>query len=253
MPNIFCIKCGAPINEGAKFCAACGAPQAQQAPAQNIPAQPPQGAPVSQPAFTQGQYGQQPYGSQPYAQPLQQPPQQYPQGAPAYPGAYAKPVKKRRVPLFLIILIVVVVLVAIAITAAILIGSNTLSKAGDADYYEIGTDKVPSIKLALGVSEDRKLDGVSTSLSGDEVKKVYKYHAGNAKDGLELYDYATYLQDDGFMFLTDASFSKSTGAEIQMGRNSVAEGYMVIIQFDWNPGEYIITLTRSRGTVTANS
>lgn len=72
----FCNQCGATLNDGARFCASCGADQnaqaAQQAaqpnsaqPQQNYtPPQQPTYTQPQQPAYTQPGYGQQPYPPQ---------------------------------------------------------------------------------------------------------------------------------------------------------------------------------------------
>ena len=99
----FCINCGRQLDEAAKFCAGCGAPQPYQQPQQPPPPQ--QYAPAPPPAMQQPQQqipnssypipnspSQQPQSQppQPAAQPYQQPQQQYQQPFPPQ-QAYQQP------------------------------------------------------------------------------------------------------------------------------------------------------------------
>ena len=223
MASKFCIQCGTAMSEGTRFCPSCGAAQEQSAPVQQ-----PQRASAYAPQAVQ----QQPY----------QPPQDM---------AAAK--KKRRVPLFLKIGIGLVVLAGLIVGGVVIAAKATLSNLGKADYYEIGSDKIPSMLLALGGDKNRKLTGLSTEAStGGVTNNVYYYSAEGVFDGMELFEYAEYLmENDGFDFLTDGSFSKARGEAVQMGRNSKDAGYMLVLQFDWEPGKYTLTLMRGKGTVNA--
>ena len=157
--------------------------------------------------------------------------------------------KKRRMSPALIVLIIVIV-VAIVFVSAFFIVRAILSATEEKDYYEIGSDRVPSIKLALGEDENRKLTGTSVNVSSGTTTKTFSYNAEGATDGIELFEYAMFLEGEDFKFLTDGDFSRSRGTAIQMGRNSDESGYMLVIQFDWEPGKYTITLMRSQGSVT---
>ena len=148
----------------------------------------------------------------------------------------------------LIVLIIVVAAAIVFVTTFFLV-RNLLAKTNEADYYEIGTDRVPSIKLVLGGSESRKMTGTSVNVTIGTSTKTYSYEDEGSTDGMELYEYAMYLQANGFSFLTDGNFSGSTGTAIQMGRNSDESGYAIVIQFDWKPGQYTVTLTRSQGSI----
>jgi hypothetical protein len=71
---------------------------------------------------------------------------------------------------------------------------------------------------------------------------------------MELATYAAYLKEnDGFEFITDYDFGPVSGKGIQLGRNSVTTGYMVIVQLDWDTSGYDVSLMRSEGKVTPNS
>ena len=220
----FCSNCGIQIGDAVKFCAECGT---------KIPETPLEQPQVQQPA-------------PPSAAPVQQ--SQYIQ-PPQQPSASANP-KKKKGKLLLILGIVAVLVVGIIVGAVVLITSSvktTLNNTAKADYYEIGKDQVPSVKLVLG--EERKVTGISTSAkTGGVSTKEIKYQVA-AEQNKDMLKYVTYLcERDSFAALTDGDFNKPEGG-IELGRNSVDDGYMVQVHIKFDTSGYTVTLLRQAGEI----
>ena len=192
---------------------------------------------------------QPPYGAvpQPPYQPMGQPPYQ-PMGQP-YPGAPMPPAK-RGVPGVVKVLIVVVVVIAVAVAAVLVAVNRALSSATKADYYTIGNDQVPSVKLVLG--SQPKLVSTTKSTSGSVITNTYQYTTAGDQ-GQDMSDYAAYLHDkDNFLAVTDLDFSGSTGAG-SLARNSVDGGRIVIAQLEFDTTGYVVTIVQQTGSVTPNT
>jgi len=245
----FCTDCGASLADAAKFCNGCGAkqddapiasqqqvhaqPQYQQPPIQQPYQQPQPQYPQTQPQYQQPQpQYQQPPVQQQYHQPPQQPPQM-------------KQKKKRRIPLPVKIIGIIVLLIAVGVTVAVI----ALNSAGNSDYYTIGKDKIPSVKLALG--EDRKLTGTSSSTAlGGGQTKVFEYQVSGSEQNDDMFDYLTYLREkDGFLLLTGFDFNGSKGSCI-VGRNSVDAGYEIQLQIEYDRSGYTITILKQEGGIS---
>jgi len=217
----FCINCGAGLDEAAKFCPGCGT--------QTVAAATPP-APVPEP----------------YPQPYPQYPQ--PAAQPYAPMAETRPKKKRT---GLIIALSVFGGLAALVALIIVVAASTVSKAAKADYYEIGGDRIPSIKLALG--ETRKLTGTQASIENGVAMKQYTYAEPGRDQALEMSAYLTYLREkDGFLLLTDAAFTVPE-AWCKLGRNAAGEGYIIVVQIEYDRSGYIITLVREPGEITPNT
>ena len=254
----FCPNCGTGLEEAAKFCIGCGSPVTQQAPPPE-PAYQPEPAPRQQPinqlpqqTIFQGQLPQQPYPQQPYPQqpyPQQPYPQQpYPQ-QPMQPQAYApaaaaeKPKKKGKGLKILlgigggfVALIVLIVVIATAVNGG---------KAKQ-DYYELGNDRIPTVKLALG--EVRKISSSATSISGGTTQMEYIYNEPGRDQALEMSQYLTCLRGEGFLLLTDAEFS-APSAWCKVGRNSADSGFQLIVQMEYDTTGYNIIIVKEPGEI----
>ncbi|MDR2687183.1 MAG: zinc ribbon domain-containing protein, partial [Oscillospiraceae bacterium] len=160
----FCTGCGAPIEDAAKFCVSCGTPNTQPEPQPQPQAAPPQ--------YQQPQQYQQPYPAYP-------PPQPY-----AAPPAAAKPKKKHKGLKILLGFVGAIVLLIVSIP--ILLGAG-----GNMDYYNIGNEKVASVKLALG--EKRKLSGTSSRVENGANIKAFTYGEPDRDQAADMSAYLKYL------------------------------------------------------------
>ena len=139
------------------------------------------------------------------------------------------------------VLIVGIILIINAVTGIV-------GKTAKLDYFEIGDDKIPTVKLALG--EERTVANVSTSISGKVTTKTIEYEVSGSEQGNEMFDYYLCLRDDGFLTLTEIDFSGSRGTAI-VGKNSVDDDYEIQLQIDYDFVGYTITIVKQPGGITA--
>jgi len=234
----FCTNCGASLSDTAKFCNGCGTkqddtPPVQQQAQQPVQQQPVQQQPVQQPPVQpqpQQQYQQQPY-QQPAAAPIQK--------------------KKSKLPIILAVFGVFAVLVVVGVIALISSLSGILNKTAEADYYEMGEDRIPSVKYALG--EERKVTGVNTSTNGKATTKEIIYSVPDPERRDEIYEYYVYLVErDGFYNLTQINFDNERNGDVVIGRNSDKDGYEIQIQLKYDTYGYTVTLLKQPGGITPN-
>jgi hypothetical protein len=240
MADKFCTNCGTRNPEQTKFCASCGSPLAAAPPVQQ-----PMGQPPGQPLPPMGQPfpppQQQPYPAYPpQPQPFQDP--SYAQPYPMAPPMPAAPPAKKKHTGLKVLLGFFGAIALLVVALVILLGAGE-SK----DYYKIGGEKVPSVKLALG--EKRKLSGAESKIENGASMKVFTYNEPDRDQALEMAAYVNYLQEkDGFLLLTDMDFS-TPEAWCKLGRNA-AKGYIIIVQVEYDATGYIITLVKQEGEVT---
>ena len=142
-----------------------------------------------------------------------------------------------------------IVCFGVMIALIIWFAMSSLNNAAKEDYYVLGNDKIPSVKLALG--EERKITGlnVSTALGG-ATKKEFKYQVPGTEQGREMFEYYTYLHDkDGFLRLGDIDFNESAGKGV-VARNSVDDGHEIQLQIEYDAVGYTITIVKQPGGVT---
>jgi len=134
------------------------------------------------------------------------------------------------------------------IVMVLILVSGSMSTAAKEDYYTIGNDRVASVKLALG--EVRTITGLGSSITNGVTKIEYKYQVLGNQQGNEMSKYVTYLVDqDGFSHAGDIDFSTPTGKG-QVERPSVDDGYVVVMQFEYDKDGYTIIITRTKGEAT---
>ncbi|MCL2490113.1 MAG: hypothetical protein FWF36_05225 [Propionibacteriaceae bacterium] len=168
-----------------------------------------------------------------------------PMGQP-YPSGPMPPAK-RGLPGVVKALIIIFVVIAVAVVAIVVVGSRALSGTAKADYYTIGNDQVPSVKLALG--SQPKLVSTAKSTSGSVMTNTYQYQT-TGDQGQDMSDYAAYLHDhDHFLTITDLDFSGPTGAG-SLARNSVDGGRIVVAQLQYDTTGYVVTIVQQTGSVT---
>ena len=252
----FCSNCGTGLDDATKFCMNCGTPVPQPAapevPSQPEPAPPPFPQPEQQQTY-QGQlppqsfpqYPQQP--QQPYPQYPQQPQQPYPQQP--YPAAPPPPPKKKKGKVLIVLAIIAVIFVG-GIAAVIAGAAGAVNKAANADYYELGNDRIPSVKHVLG--EKRKITSASTSINNGVTMKEYQYSVPDKDQSLEMSQYLSYLREEGFLLLTDVDFN-APEAWCKLGRNSVDSGYQVVVQIDYDTKGYTIIVVKEEGEIRSNT
>ncbi|MDR0851129.1 MAG: hypothetical protein LBN36_01405 [Clostridiales Family XIII bacterium] len=208
--------------------------------------QAPYGQPAGQP---QGQpYGQTGSADQPQYQPQYATPGTGYAAAPGT-GYAAQPAKKKKkgMPKVLKVLLIIFIAIIAIVATFVIVGLTSASRAEKADYYKVGNDRVPSVYLAFG--ETREIVGVSSATENGIKKKAYEFGVKGSGQGMEVYEYFTYLIDnDDFIFVTNfEDFHDPEGEGIQVARQSVDEGKVIIVQIDYDESGYTVTLAVAKG------
>jgi hypothetical protein len=174
-----------------------------------------------------------------------QPNQQY---SPEHPHMQSyeavAPKKKRRIHPVLLILITLVVFCAAVVGVIILIIGN----AANQDFIKIRGDKVPSVKYILG--EKRNVISVSSSVVNGVSERVIEYSV-SANQREEMITYISALNYDyGYAHIKDNDLSGPIGTDIILAKESVEDGYVVIVRIDYSLKGYTITISLEKGTLT---
>lgn len=265
----FCTECGKPLQGNAKFCASCGQaiikppekPQELQEQIKLQPQEQEQQAVTQQPQPTEPpqqqtiQYQEQIELEATVVQPMLPMQKQPPQVQPVQyrqQQQYEPALKKKKSPVVLILAIFGSVFVVGVVTVVLIINAVTgiLKNTQETDFFEIGGDKIPSVKYILG--EKKTVTGVSTSISNGIEEKIITYSVSENQNA-EMREYALALIENyGYYHLNDNAFSGSVGRDFQFGANSAQEGYIIIIHIDYDTNGYTLTLTRGKGALTFN-
>ena len=121
----------------------------------------------------------------------------------------------------------------------------------DPMWYMVNGEYVPSISSVLGGTRE-VVDSTSDSSYDYSTIKV-QYNIPGYEQGLELNEYRLNLEAyESFILVTDANFGDAYGYDIRLARNALTDGYIVLIQLDWDTSGYTITTTYLEGTLTVN-
>jgi len=157
------------------------------------------------------------------------------------------PAKKGGIPKIAIIIGCIIVGLGLLIGGIVLIASLVTGNSADKDFYEIGVDKIPSVKNILG--EIRDISGVSSSTSGGVTTKTYTYDVPENQNE-DMQKYADALINKHDFYSTSAhDYSGSSGKGFELTRLSDEEGYIVVLTIDYDSNGYEITLVRAKGTL----
>ena len=137
---------------------------------------------------------------------------------------------------------------AAVIVIAILLAGGILGNIADKDYFELGVDQVPSVKLVLG--ETRDISSSSSSTSNGIQTMVIKYSV-ETNQANEMRQYTQALVNEyGFVATTSSDFSMPTGNDMEFARESDEDGFIVMVSVEYGITGYTLTITRGKGTLT---
>ncbi|MCL2784906.1 MAG: hypothetical protein FWD55_05625, partial [Propionibacteriaceae bacterium] len=156
--------------------------------------------------------------------------------------------KPKGVPLALKLGVAVLAFVLVAGGAglALFLASTAEAKA---DYYQLGDDRIPSVKFVLG--EDRTMAGITSSEDGI-VTKILTYNEPLVDQAQDMLKYAGYLvNNDGFDAVSDIDFFWATGFGM-LERYSVEPGKTITVSIDYDELGYTITVVKKAGDLQGN-
>jgi hypothetical protein len=140
---------------------------------------------------------------------------------------------------------VVSVLLVFALVPA-LAGCGVLSNAAELEQYEIGEDVIPSINSIVG---EREVTGVESSTDNGVKVKQYTYASTSVFD--DLLQFVTRLREEGWLVTQDIDLEVVPGAG-ELGKNSVDEGQIVLVDFSYDESGYTIKISKGEGTIEAD-
>ena len=146
-----------------------------------------------------------------------------------------------------IVLIVLGCVIALAaiICFTIYFFISSFSNLSDVKEYTLGDDTISSIK---SVVEKRKVTSVYTGIKNGITTKTVEYKSDSVQD--DLIKYVEYLRTDaGFSLIKEMDLSV-VPSTVQLAKESVDEGQVIIIIIDYTLNGYTIKLTKGEGTLT---
>ena len=139
----------------------------------------------------------------------------------------------------MIIFIIVGAIIAIITVIGAVFLVTSVGNIKKADFFELGADQVPTVKLVVG---ERKITSVSSSIENGITTKIYEYRSDSSVADIE--QYIKYLREDEDFIVTSVNDNKN---DVYYGKNSVAEGRIILVYIDANPFGYTIKLIKGRG------
>ncbi len=146
-----------------------------------------------------------------------------------------------------IVLIVLGCVIALAaiICFTIYFFISSFSNLSDVEEYTLGDDTISSIK---SVVEKRKVTSVYTGIKNGITTKTVEYKSDSVQD--DLIKYVEYLRTDaGFSLIKEMDLSV-VPSTVQLAKESVDEGQVIIIIIDYTLNGYTIKLNKGEGTLT---
>ncbi len=150
------------------------------------------------------------------------------------------PVPKKRGKIKKVLLILLTIILIVAASAYYIV-----TRAANADSYEIGQDSIPSIKAIVGY---RDIGEVGVSAEGGVVTKTYSYKNIQAPQA-DLDNYISYLRNHGFVLTEDMDLNDSPGST-QLGKVSSEKGKIILMDIIWAKDSYEIKLRSGEGNLT---
>jgi hypothetical protein len=152
------------------------------------------------------------------------------------------------------------ILACIAAVIAVVFGvyMKFMDNAAKADHYEMGNDKIPSVKLVLG--EVRKVKSLHYSYKNNYSARTIGYSTDpgdQAQAAGDMEKYVRYLREnEGFVLSKSGESHQSVdggpfirGVQMTLVKNSVDDGMSITLDIDYNAKGYKLQLTKTTGRV----
>ena len=144
----------------------------------------------------------------------------------------------------IIILVSILVLFFTIIGASITMIIKSINKVSNADYYNIGNDKITSIAKVVG---KRKINKVSTHRSKGVTTKEYQYV--DIKDTRSDIDkYIEQLRKDNYISTSNIDLTRRSST-IELATYSIDSTKIIIINISYDLNSYTITIKKGPGSI----
>lgn len=137
-----------------------------------------------------------------------------------------------------------VALVVVAIVF-ITILVTTIKNTQNADFYTLGSERVPSIKSVVG---ERKIRSFDINNDDEALTKSYKYKSKTSE--ADLIKYEDHLVKRAGFIITKSS---SDDDGYFYAKKSVDEGELILVYIEQDASIYEITVQKRRGILEINS
>ena len=141
------------------------------------------------------------------------------------------------------IILGLVVIVVCAVAILFFVTGNAAKLA----EYKFGPDKVASVNAVIG--EQRKVSGVTSSISNGVQQKQYTYESESVVK--DLTTYTLHLRNNGWIVTKSYDLAAGNG-EAQLGIESADKGKILIMSIVFEPNKYAIKITKADGQLTRN-
>ncbi|MCL2487123.1 MAG: hypothetical protein FWE80_00385 [Oscillospiraceae bacterium] len=158
---------------------------------------------------------------------------------------------KKKLSLPLIIAGIAAVAVVVVLLLVLVVFNSSENTAGE-DYYLLGSDRIPSVRLALGA--DRKIESTDTQTNAGVTTHTIKYQIPGKAQYREMFNYKSYLcGKNGFSVLDDKDFNGSAEGTIQLTRASDDSGNEILLRIDYDADGYTVTIIKQPQDVSSST
>lgn len=120
-----------------------------------------------------------------------------------------------------------------------------LNNASNVEEYTLGGDTIKSVKAVV---EKRKVTSMGKELNDGVHTEHIHYQSESVQQDLNTY--VRYLLEEGGFVLTKDMDLNEIPATIQMGKESVDQGEILLLTIDYDVFGYTITVQKGKGTLT---
>ena len=143
--------------------------------------------------------------------------------------------------------VVVTIIIVAAIGVALMVGLFTFSTLGnisEANEYTMGEDIIPSMKFVVG---ERKINSVSSEIKNGITVKTMEFTSDSVQE--DLLKYVEYLRENEQFYLTRDMDLAIIPGTIQLGKASIEEKNLIIMNIEYSAFGYVIELQKGEGTL----
>ena len=136
--------------------------------------------------------------------------------------------------------------IAVCVIVAIAASSISLRNTANADYYTMGSDRIPSIKLVVG---HRAVRSAESNTSGGVSTRRIAY-SDTGEPTADLSAYIRHLMEEEEFGLTMEYNPGAIPGSTQLAKASIDDGQVLILDIAYDARAYTLSFTKGEGTYT---